>query len=223
MCAQVFNGDFVDRGPYSLEVVTLLASLKLLYPKRIMLVRGNHECAHVNATYGFLQECNDRVINSRLARQIYDAANALFDHLPLCCVLSQQVVVCHGGIGQHFKRLADLERQRLPIAMPFVDSSEAVDELRAMYDDILWSDPAVRMRVAWRGVASSSSVHRRVTMLLVCVCSSASYDEWSRTGWGGWWCASTGTLRLTLHSPRLDLRLDLRLDSMHADACQYGS
>jgi len=77
--------------------------------------------------------------------------------------------------------------------------------------------------VAWRGVASSSSVHRRVTMLLVCVCSSASYDEWSRTGWGGWWCASTGTLRLTLHSPRLDLRLDLRLDSMHADACQYGS
>ncbi len=37
----VWNGDFVDRGKHQVEVMVLLMALKVMYPERVWLLRGN--------------------------------------------------------------------------------------------------------------------------------------------------------------------------------------
>ncbi len=55
-CKYVFDGDFLDRGAWGVEVLLVLFVLKMHWPKCVFLLRGNHEYRHMMATYGFKQE-----------------------------------------------------------------------------------------------------------------------------------------------------------------------
>lgn len=52
----LFLGDYVDRGEFSLECITLLFALKIEFPEKFFLIRGNHEFDALCSQYGFKNE-----------------------------------------------------------------------------------------------------------------------------------------------------------------------
>ena len=47
----LFNGDFIDRGSFAVEVIMTLLSWKVCYPKHFFMSRGNHESKNLNKMY----------------------------------------------------------------------------------------------------------------------------------------------------------------------------
>ena len=58
----LFNGDFVDRGRYSVEVILTLLSIKLSDPSAMHLLRGNYETKEMNEHYGFKKELERNIL-----------------------------------------------------------------------------------------------------------------------------------------------------------------
>lgn len=52
----LFLGDYVDRGNFSVECMSLLFALKVLFPNKYFLLRGNHEFDMLASQYGFKKE-----------------------------------------------------------------------------------------------------------------------------------------------------------------------
>ena len=127
----LFLGDYVDRGAFSLETMSLLLALKVEYPDSIHLLRGNHEEADINALFGFRIECIDR-LGEESGVKAWNRFNDMFQWLPLAAVIEDRVACMHGGIGRSVTHISQLEELERPLTM---------ESGGMMLMDVLWSDP----------------------------------------------------------------------------------
>jgi serine/threonine-protein phosphatase 2A catalytic subunit len=129
----VFLGDYVDRGYYSIETVSLIMALKVRYPSRIHILRGNHESRQITQVYGFYDQCLKYYGTPNVWKYFTD----LFDYLPLSIVVDDKIFCVHGGLS------------------PQLDTLDHVRQLDRFHEvphegpicDLIWSDPDDR--VSW--------------------------------------------------------------------------
>uniref|UniRef100_A0A336LH31 protein-serine/threonine phosphatase n=1 Tax=Culicoides sonorensis TaxID=179676 RepID=A0A336LH31_CULSO len=123
----LFNGDFVDRGSFSVECIFTLFGFKLLYPDHFYMARGNHETINMNQMYGFTGEVLAKY-NSTMA----DMFTQVYNWLPLCHCLNKRVLCMHGGLFSNDNVKLDdirkIERNRQPPE-------------EGTFCELLWSDP----------------------------------------------------------------------------------
>ncbi|OQR86711.1 serine/threonine-protein phosphatase 5 [Achlya hypogyna] len=123
----LFNGDFVDRGSFSLEVVLTLFIMKLTFPAHVHLLRGNHESKNMNKIYGFEGE-----VKHKYDDVVMSLFTEVFNWLPLAACIEQKVLVVHGGLfHQDGVSLTDIEK---------IDRNREPPESGLM-SDLMWSDP----------------------------------------------------------------------------------
>uniref|UniRef100_A0A8C8RST7 Serine/threonine-protein phosphatase with EF-hands n=1 Tax=Pelusios castaneus TaxID=367368 RepID=A0A8C8RST7_9SAUR len=108
----VFNGDFVDRGKQSIEILIILFAFLLVYPKEVHLNRGNHEDHMVNLRYGFTKEVMQKY--KVHGKKILKMLQNVFCWLPLATLIDQKVLVLHGGVSDatDLELLAKIERHK---------------------------------------------------------------------------------------------------------------
>ncbi|QCE09074.1 serine/threonine-protein phosphatase 7-like isoform X1 [Vigna unguiculata] len=150
----VFNGNYVDKGAWGIEVFLVLLAWKVLMPHRVFLLRGNHESRYCTARYGFKKEVWAKYGDQ--GDDVYNKFLECFKELPLASVIANCVYTTHGGLfrsihaapSQRLKRnkahrvdlgsLAELYKvKRSCVDCPYEGPN-------ILLSDVLWSRPSNR-------------------------------------------------------------------------------
>jgi len=123
----LFLGDFIDRGFYSVETFLLLVALKVRYPDRITLIRGNHESRQITQVYGFYDEC----LRKYGSVNVWRYCTEIFDYMSLSAVIEERILCVHGGLSPSISTLDQIR---------CIDRKQEVPHEGPMCD-LLWSDP----------------------------------------------------------------------------------
>eukprot|EP00437_Effrenium_voratum_P001527 CAMPEP_0181433580 /NCGR_PEP_ID=MMETSP1110-20121109/19368_1 /TAXON_ID=174948 /ORGANISM="Symbiodinium sp., Strain CCMP421" /LENGTH=618 /DNA_ID=CAMNT_0023557043 /DNA_START=56 /DNA_END=1912 /DNA_ORIENTATION=+ len=144
----LFNGDFVDRGPWSVEVIFTILAFKVWQPNGVYMNRGNHEAEMANHFYGFFGE-----LEVKYEKRMIDLFAEIFRATPLCHVINDEVFVVHGGIPGPDPRVwwkgmdnqISFDGRQIQISLSEIENSnrfmEPNPDENPLMVDLLWSDP----------------------------------------------------------------------------------
>lgn len=128
VCGDIHGqGDFVDRGYYSLETLTRLLTLKAKWPNHITLLRGNHESRQITQVYGFYDECMSKYGNANAWRYCC----RVFDLLTVAAVIDDEVLCVHGGLSPEIRTIDQMRTIDRNVEIPH----------KGPFCDLVWSDP----------------------------------------------------------------------------------
>mmetsp|Transcript_7171 Transcript_7171/g.9701 ORF Transcript_7171/g.9701 Transcript_7171/m.9701 type:complete len:282 (+) Transcript_7171:1198-2043(+) len=123
----LFNGDFVDRGSFSVETILTYLLFKMSDPECIYLTRGNHETKNMTNIYGFEGE-----VKAKYDDKIFSLFLEMFGYLPLAATIGDSVFVTHGGLPtEPGVTLDDVRKIKRGCEPPE----------SGLMSDLLWSDP----------------------------------------------------------------------------------
>ena len=123
----LFLGDYVDRGYDSVETVCMVLAMKVRFPSRVTVLRGNHESRQVTQVYGFY----DEVLRKYGSSNVWSWLTDTFDYLPLGALIGNEIFCPHGGLSPTLSTLDS------------INQLERVQEAphEGPMSDLMWSDP----------------------------------------------------------------------------------
>ncbi|XP_030490635.2 uncharacterized protein LOC115706989 isoform X2 [Cannabis sativa] len=149
----VFNGNYVDRGAWGLEVFLVLLAWKVLMPNRVYLLRGNHETKFSTSIYGFEQEVKTKFGDQ--GEMVYKNCVECFKDLPLASIIAGCVYTTHGGLfrSTHTGPFRRTKRKRAHnVELGSLEDLSKVNRLlidapdggpNVLLGDVLWSNPSM--------------------------------------------------------------------------------
>ncbi|MHA1584849.1 MAG: metallophosphoesterase [Promethearchaeota archaeon] len=105
----IFLGDYVDRGSHSLTILLSVYALKLAFPDRICLLKGNHEDINMNKKYGFYDE-----IIAKFDLKIMEKIDESYNYISLMAITPARSFCVHGGLPRNIISIEELRKITKP-------------------------------------------------------------------------------------------------------------